>query len=393
MFSLQIPIRNFICFHNCQLILLQLSIVFCYFVPLFPKRTLISMYFKSLQSLRGLFALLIFFSHFHYSNKIGSPFPAGGDAGVVFFFILSGFVMSLGYMDKLHKIWYNRNFPKFIWNRLSKIFPLHILCLLFSVKIFYATDLFPDLTSLLLLQAWIPYPNWYFSGNGVSWCLSDFLFFYIAVPFIFKLYTNHKRNFILVFLLITFIYASIIIPLIPRNFVNAIVYICPLTRILDFVLGILLWECYNLIRNKYVPIQRYKTILCGMSVLALFTVTVFCYNQFPSTYSLSILWWPSVCAIILYSVVCCPRLLGFRLSVKFGNLSFSFYLLHVLVIYACDMALKKIGLSLMPFPRLIFILTAAVMASTVAHYWFVLPVERYIRNRIKAIQDKNISNL
>lgn len=161
----------------------------------------------------------------------------------------------------------------------------------------------------------------------------------------------------------------------------------------DFILGIFLWECYNLIRNKYVPIQRYKTILCGLSVLALFTVTVFCYNQFPSTCSLSILWWPSVCAIILYSVVCCPRLLGFRLSVKFGNLSFSFYLLHVLVIYACDMALKKIGLSLMPFPRLIFILTAAVMASTVAHYWFVLPVERYIRNCIKAIQDKNISSL
>lgn len=352
------------------------------------------MHFNSIQSLRGFFAILIFFSHFHYSDSIGSPIPAGGDSGVTFFFILSGFVISLGYMNKLDAISYNRNFPIFIWNRLSKIYPLHLFCLLLSVKIFCSTDILPNITNLLLLQAWIPYPHWYFSGNGVSWCLSAFLFFYIAIPLIFKLYTTHKKVFISSYLIITLIYICLIIPVIPHNFVNAIVYISPITRILDFILGVILWNCYSIIRHRYMdnPKKKCEFIVISLSVLALFSGSMFCYYRFPSAYFLSILWWPSLCAIILYAVIFSPRFLNFPLFVKFGNISFSFYLLHVLVIYACDMVLDKFGISLQPFPRLIFILTAAVMASTVAHYWCVLPAERYIRNHIKAILDKNISN-
>lgn len=41
-----------------------------------------------LQSLRGIFALFIFFHHIIFNGK--SLFMAGGDFGVAFFFILSG---------------------------------------------------------------------------------------------------------------------------------------------------------------------------------------------------------------------------------------------------------------------------------------------------------------
>lgn len=44
----------------------------------------------ALQSLRGIFAVFIFFHHL-------DVFPAGGDVGVVFFLMLSGFVMTYGY--------------------------------------------------------------------------------------------------------------------------------------------------------------------------------------------------------------------------------------------------------------------------------------------------------
>ena len=50
---------------------------------------------ETLQSLRFIFMMMIFMSHFAYRD-IGA-FDAGGDCGVSFFFLLSGFVCSLGY--------------------------------------------------------------------------------------------------------------------------------------------------------------------------------------------------------------------------------------------------------------------------------------------------------
>lgn len=49
---------------------------------------------QSLQSLRFVFAIMIFLHH-------ASLFEAGGSCGVSFFMILSGFVMSVGYETKV----------------------------------------------------------------------------------------------------------------------------------------------------------------------------------------------------------------------------------------------------------------------------------------------------
>ena len=49
---------------------------------------------SALQSLRFVFVMMIFMSHFSYGGLM--PFDAGGDCGVAFFFLLSGFVLTLG---------------------------------------------------------------------------------------------------------------------------------------------------------------------------------------------------------------------------------------------------------------------------------------------------------
>ena len=53
---------------------------------------------KSLQSLRFIFAIMIFLHHFVLNGK--GLFEAGGTIGVSYFIILSGVVMSLGYYEK-----------------------------------------------------------------------------------------------------------------------------------------------------------------------------------------------------------------------------------------------------------------------------------------------------
>ena len=47
---------------------------------------------KTLQSLRFFFIMLVVLSHY-----IGTSFDFGGECGVSFFFVLSGFVLSLAY--------------------------------------------------------------------------------------------------------------------------------------------------------------------------------------------------------------------------------------------------------------------------------------------------------
>ena len=80
----------------------------------------------TLQSLRFVFVMLIFLSHFDYKDI--HALDAGGDCGVAFFFLLSGFVLSLGYGPQISEGSFS--FGRFLKRRLLKCYPLHILCLL-----------------------------------------------------------------------------------------------------------------------------------------------------------------------------------------------------------------------------------------------------------------------
>lgn len=136
--------------------------------------------FHVLQALRFGFAVMIFLHHVEL-------FEAGGSCGVSFFLVLSGFVMSRGYAEKVAQ-------PGFSWRhymgrRILRLWPLHLVCLLVAVAVrvfLYGEEVggWWWLPNLCLLQSWLPYPHIYFSGNAVSWCLSDLLFFYALFPWL-----------------------------------------------------------------------------------------------------------------------------------------------------------------------------------------------------------------
>lgn len=80
---------------------------------------------RSLQSWRFIFALMIFLHHFPVDGK--GLFEAGGSCGVSFFLILSGFVMSAGYGEKV--LQNDFNYGNYFKKRLTRVYPLHLLCL------------------------------------------------------------------------------------------------------------------------------------------------------------------------------------------------------------------------------------------------------------------------
>ncbi|MFG1839808.1 acyltransferase family protein [Micromonospora sp. NPDC049175] len=141
----------------------------------------------SLTGLRWIAALLVFGFHAGTMRIIAEPdYKAVVDklfglglSGVQFFFILSGFVLvwSARVGDSRRTFWRRR---------IAKIYPNHLV--LFGATLlvawWFADPVLPAaaLENVLLLQAWDPRPGWFYSLNTVSWSLSCEFFFYLCLP-------------------------------------------------------------------------------------------------------------------------------------------------------------------------------------------------------------------
>lgn len=192
---------------------------------------------QSLNALRGLFAVMIFF---HHSNWQGAGmFPAGGDCAVSFFLMLSGFVLVQGYYDKIDNS--SIDVKKFLRHRVAKVYPLHLLTLVIAgMLVWYESGrigLRPFLLNALLIHGWIPDSNYYFSYNGVSWFLSALLLAYLIFPWVLRF---AYRKFTL-FSLMAAIYCILVVGIgfmIDPMYKKAFIYISPISRVADFLIGI-----------------------------------------------------------------------------------------------------------------------------------------------------------
>ncbi|MET8043349.1 acyltransferase [Micromonospora sp. NPDC005215] len=146
----------------------------------------------SLTGLRWIAALLVFGFHAGTMRIIAEPdYKAVVDklfslglSGVQFFFILSGFVL----------VWSARtgDSRRTFWRRrVAKIYPNHLVLwgATLLVAWWFADPVLPAaaLENLLLLQAWDPRPGWFYSINTVSWSLSCEFFFYLCLPLVLPL--------------------------------------------------------------------------------------------------------------------------------------------------------------------------------------------------------------
>lgn len=285
-----------------------------------------------LQSLRGLFIFFIFLHHL-------SVFPAGGDWGVSFFIILSGFVLSLGYGERA----ISGRLPvlPFVRRRLSKIYPLHLICLLLGA-LFLTRKFAPGLfkvwgLNMVLLQAWVPDENIYFSGNPVAWYLSCFLFFYFVFPWVVPLVSRMRLW--AAALLVALYFAAV--NLVPEHLMVGLIYINPAFRVFDFLLGILLWRVWKQMEPQTAFRSRSVTAksLVELAVVGLSVVWVVVYPAVAQRYGMASYWWPINLLIVFIfasfsgSGGIISRMLRWQPLVWFGNRSFAFYMTHYLVIH------------------------------------------------------------
>jgi len=155
----------------------------------------------ALTSLRFFAALAVVV--LHYRDLLG-PLPAwllhgivGGQYGVTFFFVLSGFILTYKYRS-----WFERGvgdaaYWRFQRFRLARIYPLYVLGLLLDtpwhlIERIQAGQLANDgqlhwaswLLNLVALQAWVPAVPYAMFWNTPAWSVAAEFFFYATFPFV-----------------------------------------------------------------------------------------------------------------------------------------------------------------------------------------------------------------
>ena len=273
---------------------------------------------ETLQSLRFVFMMMIFMSHFAYRDICA--FDAGGDCGVSFFFLLSGFVCSLGYGQRIREGKFS--YGKFLLKRLKKLYPLHLLCLLFYIVVSHTSIDAKVLLNIFLLQSWIPDADWYFSCNSVSWFLSSLLFCYLVFPWAYR----HLSKYLTLAIFIAYI---VFYWLTPYDRVNAVLYVFPAVRFVDFYIGMLLSRLYE---------EKGKLSFYGWIeplLVAVLLVTLFVYPFTDAKLRNAPLYWLVLIPLILFFAQekgFVSRQLKTKSMLFLGSLTMPLFLTHQMLI-------------------------------------------------------------
>lgn len=326
---------------------------------------------ETLQSLRFIFFVMIFMSHFEYD---GLPaFDAGGDCGVSFFFILSGFVLSSAYGNKVSSDGFR--YRQFMARRVKKLYPLHLLCLLafvvINIRSMDAGTLVRLLPNLLLVQSWIPSAGFYFSANAVSWFLSDILLCYSVFPAVFQAVRRMTPMALTGAWAAVLAAYAVLLCNIPDAMTNAIVYVFPPVRTVDFTIGVTLWRVAVWLKKRRIAVfeSRLTATAAELTVFAALAMTLAAHPYVSPQIRTACLFWPVCAAIIL--LFACERqggavawLLRRKPLIWLGNISFPLFMVHQMAISITLASLLRLS-SITPEPPYWLALTLCA-ATTLA---------------------------
>lgn len=338
---------------------------------------------KSLTSLRGIFILFIFFHH------CMNLYPGGGTMAVTFFFVLGGFSMTLGYKDRVLKP--DFSFREYITKRCVKFYPLHWLTLLAAVPFVLLSFSWKQIPVLFfnasLLQTWIPIKSFYFSFNWVSWYLANTMFFAVLFPLLFKWIVRATpkgkaaiaASFALVYTLV-----AVSIPLEWRH---AILYISPYMRLTDFVFGIFLALGY--LKLKEYEVDRKRGVVYQIAIIAAIILLVVesCLVS-ESTSFIAPIYWPLVAFVIVLASLTGTAGGGYLLLEnkwlqRLGELSFTIFLTHQLVLRYTTVVFEKILHFENNIVYVIFTLSITILVSSVVEKYILKPITKWLTKRIQ----------
>ena len=325
----------------------------------------------TLQSLRFIFIMLVVLSHY-----LGSSFDFGGECGVSFFFMLSGFVLSLAYSERISKGLFSTK--PFCVKQWIKIYPLHIITfiIMFALDLRLEKYCEPEaaIANLLLLQSWVPADSFYFVANSPSWFLCDIMFFYVVFSSLNKLILRVDNIRLYSISLFVFLLYICLMVVLPSSLVNPVLYANPLTRLLDFIIGIILFKLYIsdkgiALMDKLVKKSSFVVSSMEFSLILLIVVTAIVYPHLqPRVRTVSIFWLSIPLTIFFFALSdqskgVVSRFLQGKTMLWLGNISFCLYIIHAPVLRIFNSISVQVGISDLTTIHFILFTTILILFS------------------------------
>ena len=351
-----------------------------------------SRHIATLQSMRFIFCMQIFMCHY-FSNLGFHSFYYGGDAGVTFFFILSGFVLSIGCGTRVEDGTFQ--YIQFLRKRLVKIYPLHLVT--FTIALFMSFvagvkfNIIKTLLHVFMLQEFTLSEDMLKYGTGLSWFLGALFFCYLLFPFLYRQLII-SRNKVFGALLTIYILSTLAIESCCNNSaIDNFVYAFPPLRVIDFAIGIIAYRLYTApfsIRLKQWIARQSTSLLSTLEIIivAMSVLTYIPYCSLPSWIRFAPLFWLPFSLLIYWFAISndnkgiISKLLSQRALVFLGNISFEIYMLHGIVITAFVFVWGRLfGYDTVCNPILFAI---CIVLSVVAAYIFAI-IMRIVRYKNK----------
>ncbi len=317
-------------------------------------KSLNSNYFSRIDHIRFLAATLVVFVHSYTlygggeSDNLFIKFMLSGDTGVSLFLVLSGVLFTI-ISDCGRKVIV---YKTFIYNRFIRIFPLLIMAWITAISLSRGTATFSDAMTIFLFSNLQTSPL--LSHFGQTWTIAVEFQFYLIFPFLAIFLNRYGIKYIVYLSIFWVFWRAIIVSIYGAQLGsdvylnNHYYYLTMLGRLDQFLVGIIFGYIYINFKDKLKnPIIFISSVFIVFFSIIFFRNSGLWYIPTPYVTSLSypeaIVW-----GVFIVSYMAAdfniPTIIDRSLS-KLGEISFSEYILHGIVLYSFHKAIGIIQFS------------------------------------------------
>ena len=366
---------------------------------------------KALTGLRIVAAVWVVLFHFRplfweaapgFSSAL-SPVLDRGAQGVDLFFILSGFVLTWNYLEKMGRSWSTRATIRFLWLRLARVWPVYLVTLHLAAALviftIYVGHVPPESTAefnavsylrqLFLVQLWFqPYFD-FSSWNGPAWSISAewlaYLLFGGLILVVFRVARATRARSLLVLAMAASL-PPVVLLLASGAFYSPWSWLPRI--VMQFTAGAL--ACAAVRKLRPGDRTRYAAGAASLLLVAAVVGALYYFDAHPNPRIpdagglVDLLFMPLVVTLAIGAGTL-PRLLSTRVMVYLGQVSFGLYMVHEIVHNAWIWASKQFELTLsgpMGIVWLLGLLAVALAVACLIYHLVEEPARHWMRRMV-----------